>query len=103
MKNVQKWLVKNKLSLHLGKTKPILFGTKRKLNVNDSLNVECQGKVMASKDKFLGVTLDPHLSGTTMANSVIGKGNRGLRILYKKPKFFKFVENGMFILIAGSY
>ena len=60
MENVQKWLVKNKLSLHLGKTESILFGTKRKLNVNNSLNVECQGNVMASKDKikYLGVTLD---------------------------------------------
>ena len=50
---------------------------------------------MASKDKFLGVTLDPDLSGTTMANSVIGKGNRGLRILYRKAKFFKLVEMKM--------
>ena len=53
----------------------ILFGTARKLNVNNSQNVKCQGKVMASKDriKYLEVTLDQDLSGTIMANSVIGK------------------------------
>ena len=32
LESCSKWLVDNKLSLHLGKTESILFGSKRKLN-----------------------------------------------------------------------
>ena len=62
---VSNWLIDNKLSLHLGKTQSILFGTKRKLSIGVKLNVICNGNVIESKSNatYLGVTLDQFLSG----------------------------------------
>ena len=50
----------NKLSLHLGKTESVMFGSKRKLNkVKDSI-VQCNGnaKKLQKSVKYLGVQLD---------------------------------------------
>ena len=46
LNQVSQWLVDKKLSLHLGKTESILFGTKYKLKSNPSLNVMCNDTVM---------------------------------------------------------
>ena len=35
------WLIDNKLSLHLGKTEAILFGSKKRLKKVNSFNVKC--------------------------------------------------------------
>ena len=37
------WLEENKLSLHLGKRKGILFGTKKRLTSGKQLDIECKG------------------------------------------------------------
>ena len=42
------WLIDNKVSLHLGKTESILFGTKRKLSKCRNLNVSCNGILIES-------------------------------------------------------
>ena len=58
---VSNWLIDNKLSLHLGKSQPILFGTKRTLSTGVKLNVSCNGNVIESKwnvTYYIGVTLD---------------------------------------------
>jgi len=47
--NVSNWLVDNKLSLHLGKTESILFGSKLKLSKTPKLNVQCNGTDIKSK------------------------------------------------------
>ena len=62
---VSNWLMDNKLSLHLGKTQSILFGTKRRLSTGVKLNVICNGNVIELKSNvtYLGVTLDQFLSG----------------------------------------
>uniref|UniRef100_A0A671TKH7 Reverse transcriptase domain-containing protein n=1 Tax=Sparus aurata TaxID=8175 RepID=A0A671TKH7_SPAAU len=39
LESVNQWLIDNKLSMHLGKTEPILFGTKRKLAKSNVLKV----------------------------------------------------------------
>ena len=49
LENCSKWLVDNKLSLHLGKTECILFGSKRKLTEVDSFNVNCNGHLIKPK------------------------------------------------------
>ncbi len=41
LETCRQWLIDNKLSLHLGKTEAIIFGTKRKLNKLEPLNVKC--------------------------------------------------------------
>ena len=94
LKIVQQWLVNNRLSLHLGKTEAIVFGSKRRLNVCENFDIEYNGSVVKSVDKvkYLGVTIDQDLSGCSMANSVLGKINRGLKILYRKREFFKSYE-----------
>ena len=38
-----KWLIDNKLSLHMGKTECILFGSKRKLRKVSDFSIECNG------------------------------------------------------------
>ena len=43
LESVNQWLKDNKLSVHLGKTESILFGTKRKLAKSNTLKVMCNG------------------------------------------------------------
>ena len=83
------WLVDNKLSIHLGKTESILFGTNSKLKKANNLNI-CHGNhVIEQKQsvKYLGVTLDNTLSGKSMVESILTKINGKIRFLYRKQKF----------------
>ena len=43
LSNIGNWLVDNKLSLHLGKTESIRFGSKVKLGKSSNFNVKCKG------------------------------------------------------------
>ena len=40
------WLIDNKLSLHLGKTETILFGTRQKINKVTEFNVTCNNQII---------------------------------------------------------
>ncbi|XP_053400521.1 uncharacterized protein LOC128557298 [Mercenaria mercenaria] len=86
---ISAWLVDNKLSLHLGKTESILFGSKPKLRNGSSLAITCNGVGISASEtvKYLGATLDQQLSGETIAWSVINKANSRLKFLYRKGKF----------------
>jgi len=86
---VSSWLVDNKLSLHLGKTESIVFGSKHKFKSNPSLIVSCNGIVIQSaySVKYLGATLDQHLSCENMASSLINKANVRLKLLYRNRHF----------------
>ena len=67
----------NKLSLHLGKTEAILFGSKRKyLNANN-FNVKCGDvEIQNVKNvKYLGLQLDDDLSGNSIVNGILDKAN----------------------------
>ncbi len=77
LKQVSEWLIDNKLSLHLGKTESILFGSRQKLRSQSFLNISCDGTHISSTSsvKYLRVTIDQHLSFTSMAESVIKKAN----------------------------
>ena len=79
------WLSINKLSLHIGKTESILFGTKRKLNNCEKLNVSCDGNLIESKTnvKYLGLIIDETLSGTAIALNIIAKNNQRLKFVYR--------------------
>jgi hypothetical protein len=81
----RQWMIDNKLSLHLGKTEAILFGTKRKLNSVEKFSVICNGNtiVTSSSVKYLGVTLDNTLSGESIASNVINKASGRLKFLYR--------------------
>ena len=60
-----KWLIDNKLSLHMGKTKCILFGSKRKLRKHGHFSIECNGHTIKAQHsvKYLGLNLDDQLTG----------------------------------------
>ena len=75
LESCRQWLVDNKLSLHLGKTECMLFGTKRKLKKVESFTVTCGGESLKSTKsaKYLGVTLDESLTGENIAWEVIKK------------------------------
>ena len=86
---VSQWLITNKLSLHLGKTESILFGSHRRVNSQSPLDIKCNGQAIESKTsvKYLGATIDQFLSFETMARSVIKKSCNRLKFLYRKKEF----------------
>ena len=86
---VSEWLVDNKLSLHLGKTESVLFGSKPRLKSQSVLNITCKATVIEARNtvKYLGVVLEQCLSCANMATSVILKANAMLKFLYRKGKF----------------
>ena len=75
MGRLSDWLVENKLSLHLGKTESIMFGSKRRLSKIRSLNVTCRNIAIQSKSvvKYLGAFIDNSLTGVDMCKSVCSK------------------------------
>ena len=89
LEHVSEWLVDNKLSLHLGKTESILFGSKPKLKSKSTLSISCNGTNIqaTSSVKYLGATLDQNLSGNDIARSVVTKSNARLKYLYRKSQF----------------
>ena len=89
---VSEWLIDSKLSLHLGKTESILFGSKSRLRPRSNLNIECEGSKIEPKDKvkYLGAILDQTLSGEGMVNSVLQRANARLKFFIPETENFKF-------------
>lgn len=92
LENCNKWLIDNKLSLHLGKTECILFGSKRKLRKVKDFSVSCGNNIIKAQlsVKYLGHVLDNTLSGMTCANDVIKKVNARLKFLYRQNSVLDF-------------
>ena len=88
----RQWMIDNKLSLHLGKTEAILFGSKRKLNSVQDFSVKCNGKTInnSSSVKYLGVNLDNTLSGESIASNIIKKASGRLKFLYRHSNCLNF-------------
>lgn len=89
MESCSEWLVDNKLSLHLGKTECVLFGSKRKLKRVENFNVVCKDYVIRSQDsvKYLGLFIDKFLDCEKIVNSIVGKANSRLKFLYRHCKY----------------
>ena len=68
---LSEWLVDNKLSIHLGKTESILFGSNKKIHKQSTMNMKiiCGDNEVTAKDnvKYLGVSLDQSLGGKYIA------------------------------------
>ena len=81
----KQWLVDNKLSLHVGKTECLLFGSKRKLKKVGNFQVFCEG--MAVKRvftvKYLGVQLDDSMDGSAHAGNLMKTCMGRLFFLYR--------------------
>ena len=58
------WLIDNRLSLHVGKTESILFGTSRKIKKAGGFEVKCDGETVlrVTSVVYLGVRLDQCLN-----------------------------------------
>ena len=75
----------NKLSLHLGKTECMLFGSKKRLKSIGNFSVAC-GNVTVSRVstvKYLGYILDENLSGNEQAMACIKRVAARLAFLYR--------------------
>ena len=81
----KQWLIDNKLSLHIGKTECMLFGSCRKLKRAGNFQVTCEG--MAVKQvycvKYLGVHLDSDMSGKTQVRTILKTCAGRLAFLYR--------------------
>ena len=85
MKNVSKWLDKNRLIINLkkGKTESLLFGTAKRLSSKDPLQVYMNEQLINVADgyKYLGVWLEPTLNMSEHLRKVLGKANARLKLL----------------------
>ena len=90
MNNCSTWLVDNKLSLHLGKTECMLFGSNRKLKKVKSFSVLCNDHEIPSQEnvKYLGLTVDNLLNGEAIVDSIVKKVNSRLSFLYRNLSKF---------------
>lgn len=89
LENIYNWLIDNRLSLHIGKTNAILFGSKRKLRMQPELKVMCNNQVIINKTSvsYLGLEFDSTLSFEDTGKSVIRKVNSRVKFLYRNKKF----------------
>ena len=97
---VSEWLIGNKLSLHLGKTESILFGSKSRLSAQSDMTISCHTNVIGAKTqvKYLGAILDQTLSCESMALSIIQKANARLKFLYRKCRYLTFITNKLLVV-----
>ena len=105
LQNISVWLEQNKLSLHLGKTESILFGSKKRLKKCSSLNIVCNDVKIESKScvKYLGAFLDQSMTGYKMGNLAIQKINSKLKFLYRKAFYFGTKENALLCIITVTF
>ena len=92
LESCRQWMIGNKVSLHLGKTEGILFGTKRKLESVQDFAISCNSITIKtfSSVEYLGVILDNTLSGDSIASNVIKKTNGRLKFLYRRSNCLNF-------------
>ena len=89
LSSCKQWMTDNKLSLHVGKTEAILFGTKKRLNRVRGFQITCEGSVVSrvSNVKYLGVQLNENLDGRSYAECVIKRCAGRLSFLYRNAAF----------------
>ena len=85
----QRWLVDNRLSLHLGKTECILFGTKRRLGSGINFEVKLEATVVkrVTSVEYLGVCLDQFLDFSDHVDKVLKKARGKLQFLYRNKDY----------------
>ena len=91
LESCQQWLNDNKLSLHLGKTEAMIFGTKRKLKEVKFFEVKC-GNVRINNVndvKYLGLQINDNLSGEHTVKNILKKANSRLKFLYRYRDMLK--------------
>ena len=81
----RKWLIDNRLSLHLGKTECILFGSRRRLaaGVDFEIGVGDTAVKRVTSVRYLGVVLDQCLDFSVHVKGILGKASGKLGFLYR--------------------
>lgn len=89
LSSVSSWLIDNKLSLHIGKTESILFGTSKRLSSSGNLQIIYNNNIIQGKKsvKYLGCILDQNLHGNEMGESILKKINGTLNYLFRQKRF----------------
>ena len=97
LESLSEWLEENRLSLHLGKSKSILFGSKKRLRTSNKLYVVCNGSDIEPDVAvtYLGVNLDQSLSGSSIVNKIVIKCNSKIKFLYRNTRSFDLQTKGM--------
>lgn len=99
--NVSSWMSDNRLSLHVGKTESILFGSKIRLKKASAFNIFLGDTELVAKEtvSYLGCMLDNNLSGTSQAQKVITKVNQRVRFM---ARISKFLDTKTLVILAGA-
>ena len=86
------WLLDNKLSLHVGKTECLIFGSTKRLSKVNDFYVDCNGSPIKRVNtvKYLGALLGENLSGRAQAENVLKSYTSRLLFLYRKAAFLDF-------------
>ena len=92
LETCKRLLVDNELSLHIGKTEFILFGSRVKLKRALDAQVMCDGIVVKRVEtvKYLGMLLDSCLSGNAHVASVIKTCAGRLSFLHRYSRYLDF-------------
>ena len=63
------------------------------------MSISCNGVSISSKDKvkYLGVTIDQDMSGSSMGTSVVKNVNSRIKFLYRKSSFLGPREKKMLL------
>ena len=85
LQNIDQWMIANKLSIIISKTKCVLFKSPRSKPTPSHLHTTLRGKKIeqVSTLKFLRVHIDEHLSWTKHAKYLLGKLRCGIRAITK--------------------
>ena len=84
LRNVQKWLSLNKLSLNIAKTEYILIASRHKINTIDiqpTVKINSQPVKRVKSTKVLGVQIDEHLSWNQHTEYIANKISSGIGAL----------------------
>ena len=92
LESCRQWLIDNKLSLHLGKTEAILFGSRQKLSKVQSFKIKCGDDLINNVNsvKYLGITIDNTLSCENIVNNIVKTSITRLKFLYRFKDMLNF-------------
>ena len=89
LQNIDQWMIANKLSINISKTKCMLFKSPRSKPISSHLHIIFRDKKIeqVSRLKFLGVHIDEHLSWTKHAKYLFSKLQCGIGAITKVKSY----------------
>ena len=87
LKKLSLWLNVNRLALNVGKTNFVIFRANKKLDHNVTLIMNRRALEQRDHVKYLGVSVDEHLTWNHHISHVIKKISRGIGVLAKLRYF----------------